>query len=238
MADTREFSSSMSTPQSGSANLNITVNGATTNYNPFGPNLSVTIPTVQIFVATFGVTTFSELEAAYADGKMLIAYHDDQELLLKKKTSTQFIFSGLNSRSWMGQDSDLPCTSELVCTSSGWSHNWKPLSNVIRCESYFYIDSTGVLTVGTHTDSATVGETLSGYIDNILSAGLVPTLRYWDGYMHKEMYLPLHSRGCCGYFFQHYGTRTYHIYIGRYTNDTTGAAGYTIALEEGPVPNT
>ena len=45
MADTREFSSSMSTPQSGSANLNITVNGATTNYNPFGPDRTVNIDT-------------------------------------------------------------------------------------------------------------------------------------------------------------------------------------------------
>lgn len=43
MADTREFSSSMSTPQSGSANLDITVNGTTTNYNPFGPNRAVDI---------------------------------------------------------------------------------------------------------------------------------------------------------------------------------------------------
>lgn len=45
MAATREFSSSMSTPQSGSASLNITVNGTTTNYNPFGPNRAVTIDT-------------------------------------------------------------------------------------------------------------------------------------------------------------------------------------------------
>lgn len=45
MAATREFSSSMSAPQSGSANLNITVNGTTTNYNPFGPNRAVTIDT-------------------------------------------------------------------------------------------------------------------------------------------------------------------------------------------------
>ena len=44
MADTREFSSSMSTPQSGNANLDITVAGQTTNYNPFGPDRSVTIP--------------------------------------------------------------------------------------------------------------------------------------------------------------------------------------------------
>lgn len=43
MADTREFSSSMSTPQSGSAKLDITVNGATTNYNPFGPDKAVDI---------------------------------------------------------------------------------------------------------------------------------------------------------------------------------------------------
>lgn len=44
MADTREFSSSMSTPQSGSANLDIIVDGVTTNYNPFGPDRSITIP--------------------------------------------------------------------------------------------------------------------------------------------------------------------------------------------------
>lgn len=44
MADTREFSSSMSTPQSGGANLDITVNGTTINYNPFGPDVRVVIP--------------------------------------------------------------------------------------------------------------------------------------------------------------------------------------------------
>lgn len=43
MADIREFSSSMSTPQSGSANLDITVNGTTTNYNPFGPDRNVEV---------------------------------------------------------------------------------------------------------------------------------------------------------------------------------------------------
>jgi hypothetical protein len=34
----------MSTPRSGSANLNITVEGNTTQYNPFGPDQSVNIP--------------------------------------------------------------------------------------------------------------------------------------------------------------------------------------------------
>ena len=43
MADTREFSSSMSAPQSGNANLNITANGTTTNYNPFGPDRQIDI---------------------------------------------------------------------------------------------------------------------------------------------------------------------------------------------------
>ena len=44
MADTREFSSSMSTPQSGSANLNIVVSGIDHEYNPFGPDVRVVIP--------------------------------------------------------------------------------------------------------------------------------------------------------------------------------------------------
>lgn len=44
MADTREFSSSMSTPQSGSANLNIVVHGVDHEYNPFGPDVQVVIP--------------------------------------------------------------------------------------------------------------------------------------------------------------------------------------------------
>jgi hypothetical protein len=44
MADTREFSSSMSTPQSGSANLNIVVRGVDHEYNPFGPDMRVVIP--------------------------------------------------------------------------------------------------------------------------------------------------------------------------------------------------
>lgn len=44
MADTREFSSSMSTPQSGSANLNIVVSGVDHEYNPFGPDVRVIIP--------------------------------------------------------------------------------------------------------------------------------------------------------------------------------------------------
>ncbi|MBS7358767.1 MAG: hypothetical protein KIG84_09090 [Bacteroidales bacterium] len=61
MADTRDFSSSMSTPQSGSANLNITVNGATTNYNPFGPNRTVNIDTTggsaNLNITVNGVTT-------------------------------------------------------------------------------------------------------------------------------------------------------------------------------------
>jgi hypothetical protein len=45
MANTREFRSSMSAPRSGNANLDITVNGTTTNYNPFGPDRSITIHT-------------------------------------------------------------------------------------------------------------------------------------------------------------------------------------------------
>lgn len=59
MADTREFSSSMSTPQSGSANLNITVNGATTNYNPFGPNRTVNIDadSATLSITVNGTTT-------------------------------------------------------------------------------------------------------------------------------------------------------------------------------------
>lgn len=44
MANTREFNSSMSAPQSGHANLDITVGGNTTSYNPFGPDRSITIP--------------------------------------------------------------------------------------------------------------------------------------------------------------------------------------------------
>lgn len=188
------------------------------------------------FVATFSSTSYAELETAYGEGRMIIAYHDDQEFLLKKKTSTEFIFSGLNSRSWIGQDSGFPCTSELVCNSNSvWTHNWKPLSNIIRCESDFHIDSEGVLTVGSHTTKEAVGEKLAGYIDNILSAGLVPVLRYWDNVMYKEMYLQLHSRGCCGYFFQHYGSQIYHIYIGRYT--ASGVSGYGIFKGNGPVPS-
>ena len=44
MAVTREFSSSMSTPQSGSASLDLIVNGSTHHYNPFGEDMTVTIP--------------------------------------------------------------------------------------------------------------------------------------------------------------------------------------------------
>lgn len=45
MANTREYNSSMSTPRSGSANLDITVDGTTTNYNPFGPDRAITFHT-------------------------------------------------------------------------------------------------------------------------------------------------------------------------------------------------
>lgn len=44
MATTREFSSSMSTPQSGSASLDLIVNGVTHHYNPFGEDMTVAIP--------------------------------------------------------------------------------------------------------------------------------------------------------------------------------------------------
>lgn len=52
MADTREFSSSMSTPQSGSANLNIVVRGVDHEYNPFGPDVQVVIPSnaTEVFI--------------------------------------------------------------------------------------------------------------------------------------------------------------------------------------------
>lgn len=52
MADTREFSSSMSTPQSGNANLNIVVGGVDHEYNPFGADVRVVIPSngINVFI--------------------------------------------------------------------------------------------------------------------------------------------------------------------------------------------
>ena len=63
----------MSAPQSGGANLDITVNGTTTNYNPFGPDRAITIPTGEnVFIdapaqldAT-SVTQYAEGEAGQA----------------------------------------------------------------------------------------------------------------------------------------------------------------------------
>lgn len=73
MAEIQEFSSSMSAPRSGNANLNITINGQATNYNPFGPDRAITIPAMEnVFIDAPAAmdnpstTTYSEGEPGEA----------------------------------------------------------------------------------------------------------------------------------------------------------------------------
>ena len=92
-----------------------------------------------LFVANLGETTYQVMLLAEQSAKRLIAYHDDQNFFLTKRTADSFIFSGMNSRSWMSQDNGQPCMSELVLSYRNndlsdyvWEHNWKPLSPIVE----------------------------------------------------------------------------------------------------------
>lgn len=68
MAEIKEFSSSMSTPQSGSANLDIIINGQTMNYNPFGPDRAITIPAAESVFIDAPVAMDNPSTTTYSEG--------------------------------------------------------------------------------------------------------------------------------------------------------------------------
>lgn len=136
------------------------------------------IPVSNSFIAVYNQTTYYEIERAYNAGYQITAIHDDQEYPMTLFTTTTsdkkcFVFSGLNSRSWMPQDWSYPCVSELICIEDGfdilkpdynkdeigfqralWNHNWKPLSPII-------IFGTGTCQ----------------QVENVLNAGMVPVCK-------------------------------------------------------------
>lgn len=165
-------------------------------------------PVSMSFVAIYGETSYYEIKRAYDEGFLIAAIDNDQEYTLTKAGTNSsgkgvFIFSGLNSRSWMPDDSGKPCASELICVEDGfdilkpdyksdekgfqsaiWTHNWIPLGPIVVVP-----DSTPYTPPSTYGDGTSLRVinkmTTVLYVDTVVGAVSVFTGKYINLYKYN-----------------------------------------------------